>query len=229
MNSYLENLEDKEILIALGREELKSGRFPDKVLEGIKNNSLREDVSRKVFHNKKVRIEDLSIEEKQYRRLRLDAKLAFDEYLQGILIFKNVCYLLIIFGAITWFTSIIGANNNTDHGIITLATGLVLLIISMRLSLIKKLNKLILIVYAITTLAEFFILGVPDKYLLIFTQFEIHARGSLMIHALNVISPYVYLGVRAVIIWLLYRVYENYEDFKKIKENFENQMVKTVE
>jgi hypothetical protein len=216
------DLRDKEKVIANGKNILNNGFFPDELLESISEKRLRDDISKKVFQQKKVRFEDLKPEEQLYRKLRLHAKMTFDDYLESILIFKNISYLLIIIGAITWFTSFIGANDNADHGIFSLIVGFLLFILTLRLDHIKTYIKIALISYSTITLMELIILGIPDKYLLIFTQFALEARGSVIITILNVISPFVYIGIRLMIIWFLYKVFKNLDDFTKAKDRFEN-------
>jgi len=55
----------RKLLILKGRKELSNGIFPYKIIESIKEERLRKDVTRHILTPPEIKLEDLSDKEKE--------------------------------------------------------------------------------------------------------------------------------------------------------------------
>lgn len=218
------SLEEKKMMIEKGRQALAQGLFPESILEGIQNESLREDVSKQIFASPaNVKHETLSEAERQYLQSRLKLKFHFEDYLSLFLKFKSVAYLALIVALATLSTALIGFNANLYFGLISLLASASLLVLSFSREHIKKYILIAACAYGLLMLFELLTLGIPDPFIYSIDQDVLESNKGSLMKIINLLTPVLYCLIKLMVGGMLFFIHHKMEQYKKAKTAFESQ------
>ena len=139
----------KKQLIEEGKKSLELGGFPNELFENIKDVRLRKEVFDAIFYPSKVKFDDLPAKEQKIRKSRLKIIQEFTNYMTSFSMFRNSSVILICIGIITLFSHAFGVKENLIYGLVNLAIGISLYVVSIKNKWIIKSIYLVSILYLV--------------------------------------------------------------------------------
>jgi hypothetical protein len=225
----------KKQLIQFGQKLVAKGRTPIEI---------RNAIALKATSNKELNevLEQVFIDEKPQKsrsservKILLKAnrvKLNFEYSMRSLI---RIAAAILVLGGITYGLSSEEVNKNGMYGWMTLAQGVVTLLL-FSLVKIKSLMNLLLvavILYFALWLVELAIWGIPNDLLKIYDRYPLkipsnsyklreRAGGA---RVLGVLFPYLYLGVKLLFGGFIFTSYRNYRRFESLSQDVKDDLL----
>ncbi|MDG2153487.1 MAG: hypothetical protein P8K10_06095 [Crocinitomicaceae bacterium] len=211
----------KKQLIEEGKKTLELGRFPNEILENIKDARLRKEVFDGIFYGSKVKFEDLPDKEQKIRKSRLKIIQEFTNYMTSFSIVRSSSVVLICIGLLTLISNAFGIKENLNFGLINVLLGISIYSISIEKRWINKSLYLLSILYLLFYVIELIGLGLPSNYIFGYDDDILVSRRGAATKIINLMSPYIYVVARITVGTMLFLAYKKHLKFKKMKAEFE--------
>jgi hypothetical protein len=218
------NYKEREKAAQKGIEILKTNTFPNELLQNIKDKRVRVDLSDKIFYPKDgPKHDELSPEEKKDRAKRLIVELAFIKKMSALDSFRKSAYILAITGLIMLVLSVANNNGNLAIALITTASSAVLYGFGMKNEYILKHASTILLAFVCLFAIEMAIFKVPNPALSNMSNDVLASRRGALLQIVNLMSPYLYLVTKVLVIGILFYTKTAIVNLGEIKRTFESQ------
>ncbi|NOQ73715.1 MAG: hypothetical protein GQ574_17035 [Crocinitomix sp.] len=211
-----------------GRQLLHEGRFPDAIIESVKEKRLRKDVRKGIFKYD-VPFDQIDKVEKKRRAKLLRVQLKHTSYITAKDKFETIAVVIFILGLITAITAMLGMNENLNFGLSSLVTGVALYIIGLNAKMAFENIKILVFIASAAILLEFIAFGWPQTYMeFVYSNPEMvnstvaGAKVSGLFVMLNGSTPAVYLCMKLMCLFLLLNIHLTQQKFHEEKEKFEH-------
>ena len=209
-----EKLAYKEKLITRAKMTLAQGKYPDELLEQIKDERLLKEVMKEMMPLAGTAYELLNKEEKQQRDRLLARNIKFRDYLYGFMLCKNIGYLLLVTAILVGISAVMQFNNNGIFAVLSLLNGVLLLYLATEKKKLLHYRWQLFYVFLLLYIIELIVWKVPSPFVYFIDNDVLASKYEAKIKLANLATPLVYEGVRLVVLLGIYK------GLKKINEFF---------
>ena len=209
-----EKLAYKEKLITRAKMTLAQGKYPAELLERIKDERLLKEVMKEMMPLAGTAYELLNDEEKQQRDRLLALNIKFRDYLYGFMLCKNIGYLLLVTAILVGISAVMQFNNNGIFAVLSLLNGVLLLYLATEKKKLLHYRWQLFYVFLLLYIIELIVWKVPSPFVYFIDNDVLASKYEAKIKLANLATPFVYEGVRLVVLLGIYK------GLKKINEFF---------
>ena len=209
-----EKLAYKEKLITRAKMTLAQGKYPDELLEQIKDERLLKEVMKEMMPLAGTAYELLNDEEKGQRDRLLALNIKFRDYLYGFMLCKNIGYLLLVIAILVGISAVMQFNNNGIFAVLSLLNGVLLLYLATEKKKLLHYRWQLFYVFLLLYIIELIVWKVPSPFVYFIDNDVLASKYEAKIKLANLATPLVYEGVRLVVLLGIYK------GLKKINEFF---------
>ena len=209
-----EKLAYKEKLITRAKMTLAQGKYPAELLERIKDERLLKEVMKEMMPLAGTAYELLNDEEKQQRDSLLALNIKFRDYLYGFMLCKNIGYLLLVTAILVGISAVMQFNNNGIFAVLSLLNGVLLLYLATEKKKLLHYRWQLFYVFLLLYIIELIVWKVPSPFVYFIDNDVLASKYEAKIKLANLATPFVYEGVRLVVLLGIYK------GLKKINEFF---------
>ena len=208
-----------ESIIKNGKEQIKKNRFSLELVSEIEKIKYRDKLLKKIFIQENIPFEKQTIEIKKRRKLIMDLKSSFYDYLNLFDKYKVTSFLLLGLSLIMLTFSLLKFNSNLLFGLLTLIQGGILFGISKNRKFSIKSILLVILIFALLLGLEFVVLGIPKPLFEMMSNDILEKKQGSLTRIINLLTPIIYILVKIGVLGILVYLFIKKKDFLvKIEE-----------